>query len=495
MIQIALIAFSIAVHPASVHGSTTAIGTAQACADVPTCRRLALEAAERKDYDAFHDLAWRALNAGPKNDPALMTLLARAQSVSGRPHDALVMLQRLAAMGIATDAATSDDFANVRALPGWAELEASLAGKPVAAPSADAAAAAAGSKAKAPAATTAKAAAAGKEPPAREPSKETATAPPIKEPIPNEPAREPPPVNVPRAGETMTASGTITGKPTSRSARNAKPNAPGKTAAAAAPEPLAFSLSGVAPVGLAYDAVSGRFIVGDGADRRLLVVGERSGRLASLAGVDAGFDDVSAFEIDTVEGDLWVVSAAAQTRSSTVHKLQLISGRVLASIKLPDGEEPSAFADVAVTPQSVLVLDSEGRRVLRLAKKGKTLDLVARLAAPGVTTLAPASDGVAYAAFDRGILRIDLGTKTMSVIEPAEKVDLAGLGWMRWFRGSLVAIQRTADGASRLLRRPPRSWTTTCCSRGARRRRSRGTSSTISAAHPATATWPSASSR
>ena len=35
--------------------------------------------------------------------------------------------------------------------------------------------------------------------------------------------------------------------------------------------------------------------------------GERSGRLASLAGVDAGFDEVSAFEIDAAEGDLWVV--------------------------------------------------------------------------------------------------------------------------------------------------------------------------------------------
>ena len=87
------------------------------------------DAAARQDYNAFHDLAWRTLQAGPKNDPALMTMLARAQSLSGRPHDALVMLQRLAAMGVATDAATSDDFSGVRALPGWAELEASSAYK------------------------------------------------------------------------------------------------------------------------------------------------------------------------------------------------------------------------------------------------------------------------------------------------------------------------------------------------------------------------------
>ena len=73
---------------------------AQDCREWRECRQLALDAAARQDYSAFHDLAWRTLQAGPKNDPALMTMLARAQSLSGRPHDALVMLQRLAAMGV-----------------------------------------------------------------------------------------------------------------------------------------------------------------------------------------------------------------------------------------------------------------------------------------------------------------------------------------------------------------------------------------------------------
>ena len=94
------------------------------------CRQLALDAAERQDYNAFHDLAWRALQPGPKNDPSLMLMLARAQSLSGRPHDALVMLQRLVAMGVATDAATNDDFRFVRALPAWADFEAKVSGNP-----------------------------------------------------------------------------------------------------------------------------------------------------------------------------------------------------------------------------------------------------------------------------------------------------------------------------------------------------------------------------
>ena len=48
-----------------------------------------------------------------------MLLLARAQSLSGRPGDAIVMLERLAARGIATDVETSEDFESVRSHPRW----------------------------------------------------------------------------------------------------------------------------------------------------------------------------------------------------------------------------------------------------------------------------------------------------------------------------------------------------------------------------------------
>ena len=71
---------------------------------------MALAARDRGELEAFHDLAWRAVQSGPRNDAALMFLLARAQSSSGRASDALVMLQRLAARDFdISDADTSDD--------------------------------------------------------------------------------------------------------------------------------------------------------------------------------------------------------------------------------------------------------------------------------------------------------------------------------------------------------------------------------------------------
>src|SRR5436309_1787073 len=105
------------------------------CSEWRDCRQLALAAADRGEYETFHDLAWRAVQIGPPNDRSLMYLLARAQSLSGRPHDALVMLQRLAELGVASDADTNDDFRRTRQLAGWPEVAARIQRlRPAAAP-------------------------------------------------------------------------------------------------------------------------------------------------------------------------------------------------------------------------------------------------------------------------------------------------------------------------------------------------------------------------
>ena len=105
-------------------------GAVPACREWHECQRLAMESYERGDYERFHDLAWRTVQTGPPRNPELMYLLARAQSLSGRPHDALVMLERLADMKFATAAATDEDFRAVRQLHQWPELEALLVPPP-----------------------------------------------------------------------------------------------------------------------------------------------------------------------------------------------------------------------------------------------------------------------------------------------------------------------------------------------------------------------------
>ena len=105
--------------PSNVAPSHGAQRPAPECHEWQECRQLALDARARGQYERFHDLAWRTVQTGPANDPTLMYLLARAQSLSGRPRDALLMLRRLADRGIDSDAATEQDLAPARRLPGW----------------------------------------------------------------------------------------------------------------------------------------------------------------------------------------------------------------------------------------------------------------------------------------------------------------------------------------------------------------------------------------
>ena len=286
-----------------------------ACDDLSSCRAQAAAAKDAGDFEAFHDLAWATLNHGEKNDPELMLLVARAQSLSGRPGDALVMLERIAALGAPTDAATSEDFARVRALPRWPEV----AGK-------FEAMAAAETPEKEPAL------------PAKEPALPAKpTALPAKDPAP--PAKDPalPPKD---------------------------PALPPKEPALPA-KPLVFTTV-LTPEALAYDAVSRRFVIADRKARRVAIIDEHTGQVSTLVGEQGGLGEIGGMAIDPQQGDLWVVSTGDDD-APALHRVQLISGRVVSSVPLKQTADPVALAFVrgaglvlADTTGAVFAVDREG---------------------------------------------------------------------------------------------------------------------------------------
>lgn len=408
---------------ALAQGAVSQSGRVALCSEWHDCRQQALDAAARGDYETFHDLAWRTVQTGPPRDPALMYLLARAQALSGRPHDALVMLQRLADMGVPSDAATSDDFRRTRELPGWPDLLARIDGSPrpaVAATSASTSAAttAVTAPAAAPAATAAAA--------------RLAAAPPAA-----------PAVRVPPVAPTPAA-------PAAAAAAAASAIAP-----VAAPEALRFSSARFTTGGLAYDAVSRRFLVGDRLGRKLIVVGDGSNRAVDFVRADsAGFHDISAIEIDAKRGDLWVASAASAEGPGILHKLQLISGRPLRSFAAAADLEPVKPVDLAVTPAgAVLVLDSGGRQLLVLHAGGTGLERVVKIDADDPASVAVGDDeGVAYVAHRDGVLRIDLRARTGSPVSAPAAISLRRLERIRWYKRALIAIRLDDDGTRHVVR-------------------------------------------
>jgi hypothetical protein len=418
---------------ATLLSADVAHGQAPDCAESQACRELALEARARGAHEAFHDLAWRAVQTGRANDPDLMYLLARAQALSGRRRDAIVTLRRLAEAGFANDAASDEDFRRVRELPDWAYI-ASLASR-------------------------------------ARPNTPTAGLPPtpaVVAPLP-QPAVQPPAAPATPAASAPSAA---------RSARppvlpaSPAPPAPAVSPAAppaAAPAPAAsalrvepasvedaarFSTSAFTPAGLAYDAVSRRFLFGDLSGRRLFVVGENSTRAVDLVRADsAGFEDVTAIAIDSKRGELWVASNATSGQNASVHRLQLISGRPLATLTAP-GTEPVRLSDLAVTGDgTVLVLDSAAPRLLVRRAGATVLDTLMPLATPSPTSVAVDDNGrFAYVAHRDGITRVDVQARRAAAMKAANGIALAGFESLRWHRDRLVGTQLQPDGSRALVR-------------------------------------------
>jgi hypothetical protein len=393
------------------------------CADWQTCQQRTKDALAEGAYESAHDLAWRTVQKGPKNAPELLYLLARAQSLSGRANDALVMLGRLAETGVAAGAVTDEDFSRVRERPGWPDIEARLTGNAAAAPEL------------APAATPAPTAA--KEPPPSKPARGRRAVPAPKPAASETPAVVPPPASPDVAAPIGEAPIT--------------PVAP----MAVAQEAARFMTQRFAAGGLAYDAVSGRFVFGDLYGRKLIIAQDGVDHAVDFVRSEsAGFYQVMSLTIDVPRGDLWVVSAEGEGGAAAVHKVQLISGRPLKKYDVPADLEPVKLVDVAVTPAgAVIALDAVGGHILRLLPRAEQMHSILKVKAEAPTSIAMGRDEqIAYVAHAAGLSRIDLVSHRVTALSAPKNVELGGFERIRWHRDALIGIQRTADGARRVVR-------------------------------------------
>jgi hypothetical protein len=388
-------------------------GSSQAaqCDNWADCRTRALDAASRKEYEAFHDLAWRAVQLAPKQDPALLFLLARAQSLSGRPHDALVMLRRLSAAAVAREAIEDPDFERVRRLREWPELAALLAAPP-------------GTP----------------EAPEKPEAREKVALP--------EKAGTFDKVEKPEKAEKTEKSG----EPEKAGLDEAPAKAEAKPVEPLFSEALTFASASFRPAALVYDAVSRRFIISDTDVSRLAVIDEFSHQLATLAsGQSAGFGTVTALTIDPRAGDLWVASVDGSSGRDVpaLHKLQLISGRVLKTFAT-DGTASGRFVDITVAADGTLHAAQEVGTVWRLTPNGGTLAPTLDVSHSRFTTITSSDRGVVYVGMAHRVMWIT--SSDSGRLTTADGDDLTDLAQIRWHRRSLVALQRAVDGSYSVIR-------------------------------------------
>jgi hypothetical protein len=215
-----------------------------------------------------------------------------------------------------------------------------------------------------------------------------------------------------------------------------------------------FSAAPFVASGLAYDAVSGRFLFGDANGRRLIAVGEGSSTAVDLVrAASAQFHDVTAFEIDTRRGDLWVASTAPDGAAGAIHRLQLISGRPLTLIESVSKSPATRLVDLAIEANgTLLVLDAAAPRVIRLGPGARTLEDLMPLGVAGPASITTADDGIAYVAHRDGIARLDLRARSSAPVTAPDGIALAGFERIRWHRNALVGAQVLPDGSRHLVR-------------------------------------------
>jgi hypothetical protein len=208
-------------------------------------------------------------------------------------------------------------------------------------------------------------------------------------------------------------------------------------------EVLPDEMASLEPAGLAYDGVSRRFIVGDRRENKLVIFDDVFKRATNMVGAgSAGFFALTAIEIDPKRGDLWITNSGAD-RGASLHKLQLVSGRVLFEISVPAELGPTALVDAAVLGDGeVLLLDAEGRRILGLLPAARSFKRAATVDVEGATSITSNGGSIAYVAHRQGLLRVDLAARKATPVRGAP----AGLLRIRCNGHALVGVQPAGKG-------------------------------------------------
>jgi hypothetical protein len=205
--------------------------------------------------------------------------------------------------------------------------------------------------------------------------------------------------------------------------------------------------------GIAHEARDDVFYVGSVHQSKIFRV-TRGGTISQLASELPRRWAPLGLRVDRRRGALWVAAAAlpqtagynpSDSGRSAILRYDLHSGRLSARYDAPTDGVPHVIGDLIVTRGGdVYATDSRAPVLYRVPDRGDSLErFVASplfLSAQGLA-LAPDERSLYVADYARGILRVDLGGRSVSPVEAADSVLALGIDGLYFHRGSLVAIQ------------------------------------------------------
>ncbi len=204
--------------------------------------------------------------------------------------------------------------------------------------------------------------------------------------------------------------------------------------------------------GIAHDSAKGTFFVGSVRKGKILRVAE-DGRTSAFAAVEGGRWAPLGLRVDQPRGALWVAAAAlpqtatyqaADSGRSAILRFDLRSGRLASRYEARDGEA-HAIGDLIVTRAGdVFATDSRAPIVYRIKAGSDSLERFIQspllLSAQGLA-LTPDERTLYVADYARGILRVDLASRSVTLLQTADSVLALGIDGMYYHEGRLIGIQ------------------------------------------------------
>jgi sugar lactone lactonase YvrE len=208
--------------------------------------------------------------------------------------------------------------------------------------------------------------------------------------------------------------------------------------------------------GIAYDSANGVFFVGSVRKGKILrVAGD--GRTSDFATVEGGRWAPLGLRVDGRRGTLWVVTAAlpqvaayqaADSGRSAILQYDLRSGRLQHRYEPRDGDA-HVIGDLIVNRAGdVFATDSRAPVVYRIATGTDSLEPFIRspllLSAQGLA-LTPDERSLYVADYSRGMLRVNLADRGVTLLKTADSVLALGIDGLYYHRGHLVGIQNGVE--------------------------------------------------
>jgi hypothetical protein len=226
-----------------------------------------------------------------------------------------------------------------------------------------------------------------------------------------------------------------------------------KRATSNSPRAFTFPQKGLIIEGVTVDPVTGDFFLGSIHERKILVR-KKDGTVRDLSAPSDGLYGVLGMAVDARRRILWASSSGFaqmkdftpdQDGQSAIFKYDLKTGKLLNKYPIPNDDGNHALGDMTIAKNGdVYASDSMAPTIYKVAAASDKLEVFLKsdsFASLQGLAFSPDEKYLLAADYSLGFLRIEMATKNVVQITPAENVMTLSADGIAFYKGSIIAVQ------------------------------------------------------